>query len=299
MAITTAHLNIRCAVYLPLFAPFGHPRIIADLARDAEQAGWDGLFVWDDVAGWDKDMADPWIALSAAAMVTKRVRLGALITPLPRRRPWKFARETASLDQLSDGRLVVGVGVGAGQEQFGDLGDEPDQRTRGEMLDEALEVVTGLWQGETFEHAGRYYRLKPTTFRPRPIQQPRIPIWVAGRWPHKRPIQRMVHWDGMFPLFAGIDDPAEQPALLRQMVDDVQSQRATLLGEDVQRPFDVIVSGETPADQPDQAEEVIAGNAAAGATWWLESLDPERSSGAVWSYEQLRERVLAGPLGKN
>ena len=287
------------AVYLPLFAPFGHPRIIADLARDAERAGWDGVFVWDDVAGWDKDMADPWIALSAAAMITERVRLGALVTPLPRRRPWKFARETASLDQLSNGRLVVGVGVGGGQEQFGDLGDEPDQRKRAEMLDEALEVVTGLWRGEPFDYTGQHYRLKPTTFRPRPIQQPRIPIWVAGRWPHKRPMRRMAHWDGMFPLFGEIDDPADQQARLRQMVMDVQSQRAALLGKDFQRPFDVIVSGETPANQPDRAEEIIAGNAAAGATWWLESLDPTRSGGAVWPFEQLRERVLAGPLGRN
>ena len=246
MAINTAHLNIRCAVYLPLFTPFGHPRIIVDLARDAEQAGWDGVFVWDDIAGWDKDMADPWIALSAAAMTTKRVKLGALITPLARRRPWKFACETASLDQLSSGRTVVGVGVGGGQEQFGDLGDEPDQRTRGAMLDEALEVVTGLWRGERFEYAGHYYQLKPTTFRPRPIQQPCIPIWVAGTWPHKRPLRRMARWDGMFPLFWGVDDPAEQQVLLRQMVMDVQSRRVDYLGKDVQRPFDIIATGETP-----------------------------------------------------
>jgi alkanesulfonate monooxygenase SsuD/methylene tetrahydromethanopterin reductase-like flavin-dependent oxidoreductase (luciferase family) len=122
---------------------------VADLAREAEQAGWDGVFVWDDVAGTEKSLVDPWIALAAAAMVTKRVRLGALITPLARRRPWKFARETASMDHLSEGRLVVGVGAGGGQEQFGDLGDEPDQRVRGEMLDEGLEVVTRLWTGES------------------------------------------------------------------------------------------------------------------------------------------------------
>jgi alkanesulfonate monooxygenase SsuD/methylene tetrahydromethanopterin reductase-like flavin-dependent oxidoreductase (luciferase family) len=101
-------MAIRYAIYLPLFAPFGHPRIIAALARDAEQTGWDGVVVWDDVAGWDRDMADPWISLAAAATATQRVRLGALITPLARCRPWKFARETASLDQLSNGRLVVG-----------------------------------------------------------------------------------------------------------------------------------------------------------------------------------------------
>ncbi len=244
-------------------------------------------------------MADPWIALSAAAMMTERVCLGALITPLPRRRPWKFARETASLDQLSSGRLVVGVGVGGGQEQFGDLGDEPDQRTRGEMLDEGLDVVTGLWSGEPFAYSGRHYRLKPAVFRPRPVQQPRILIWVAGTWPHKRPLRRMARWDGMFPLFWGIGDPLEQQALLRQVVAEVQGLRAANFGQDAQRPFDVIATGETPASQPDRAAEHVAGYAAAGATWWLESLNPERSSGAVWSLAQLRERVLAGPLGRN
>jgi alkanesulfonate monooxygenase SsuD/methylene tetrahydromethanopterin reductase-like flavin-dependent oxidoreductase (luciferase family) len=287
------------AIYLPLFAPFGHPRIIADLAHDAEQAGWYGVFVWDDIAGWERDMADPWIALAAAAMVTQRVRLGALITPLARRRPWKFARETASLDQLSHGRLVVGVGVGGGQEQFGDLGDEPDQRTRGQMLDEGLEVVTGLWSGESFEYNGHYYHLKPTVFRPRPVQQPRIPVWIAGTWPHRRPLARMARWDGMFPLVWGIDNAAEQQTYLRQMVTAVQSLREASRDKDLEYPLDVIMTGETSADQPTQVEEHIAGYVAAGATWWLESLNPERSDGATWSFEQLRNRVLAGPLGRN
>jgi alkanesulfonate monooxygenase SsuD/methylene tetrahydromethanopterin reductase-like flavin-dependent oxidoreductase (luciferase family) len=286
---------MRYAIYLPLFAPFGHPRVIAGLARDAEVAGWDGIFVWDDIAGWDKDMADPWIALAAAAAATQRVRLGALITPLARRRPWKFARETASLDQLSDGRLVVGVGVGGGQEQFGDLGDEPDQRTRGEMLDEGLQVVTGLWHGEPFEFAGRFYHLKPTVFRPTPVQRPRIPIWVAGTWPHKRPLARMARWDGMFPLFWGVNDPAEQQAHLRSMVEKVIGLRAVAAPDAVGQPFDVVVSGESPGDEPSTAQGLVAAYAAAGATWWLESLNPERSSGDVWSFEQLRARVLAGP----
>jgi len=143
----------------------------------------------------------------AAAMVTQRVRLGALITPLARRRPWKFARETASLDQLSNGRLILGVGVGGGQEQFGDLGDEPNQRMRGEMLDEGLAVVTGLWGGETFAFEGRHYHLKPAVFRPKPVQHPHIPIWVAGTWPHKRPLARMARWDSTSP-------PMLLPALL-------------------------------------------------------------------------------------
>lgn len=296
---------MKYAIYLPTFDPFGSARVIADLARDAEQAGWDGVFVWDDVAGTEKDLADPWIALSAAAVVTQRVRLGALITPLARRRPWKYARETATLDHLSGGRLVVGVGAGGGQEQFGSLGDEPDQRVRGDMLDEGLAVVTGLWSGEPFQYDGKYYHLKPAVFRPTPFQQPRIPIWVAGVWPRKRPIApprpmaRMARWDGMFPLFWGIDDPAEQQAHLREMVAQVQELRQQQLPDTAQRSFDVVVVGETSHGQPAQTETHIAGFAAAGATWWLESLAPERGGGPAWSLSRLRERVLAGPLGDN
>ena len=286
------------AIYLPTFDPFGSARIIADLARDAEIAGWDGVFIWDDVSGWDKDLADPWISLAAAAVVTQRVRLGALITPLARRRPWKFARETASLDHLSGGRLVVGVGAGGGQEQFGDLGEEPDQRVRGEMLDEGLEIVTGLWSGESFQFEGKYYHLKPASFRPKPLQQPRIPIWAAGVWPHRPPLARMARWDGMFPLFSENDDPAEQQAHLREMVAKVLAMRQAILPAAAQRPFDVVMVGKTPPDRPEQSEEHIAGFGAAGATWWLEALAPDRGGGPAWSFSQLRDRVLAGPLGK-
>jgi alkanesulfonate monooxygenase SsuD/methylene tetrahydromethanopterin reductase-like flavin-dependent oxidoreductase (luciferase family) len=289
-------MTMKHAIYLPTYTPFGHARVIADLARDAEQAGWDGVFLWDDVAGTEQDLADPWVALSAAAVATQRVRLGLLITPLARRRPWKFARETASLDHLSGGRLVVGVGAGGGQEQFGDLGDEPDQRVRGAMLDEGLAVVTGLWSGESFQFQGKYYHLKPTTFRPRPLQQPRIPVWAGGVWPHKRPLARMARWDGMFPLFWGVDDPAEQQAHLRQMVATVLALRRAILPESAQRPFDVVTVGRTPPDLPAQTAEHIAGFAAAGATWWLESLEPARG-GAAWPLDRLRERVLAGPVG--
>lgn len=289
---------MKYAIYLPTFTPFGSPQIIASLARDAEQAGWDGMFVWDDVAGTQKDLADPWISLSAAAAITQRLRLGALITPLARRRPWKFARETASLDQLSAGRLVVGVGVGSGQEQFGDFGDEPNQHVRGEMLDEALQVITGLWSGESFGFEGKYYHLKPATFRPKPVQQPRIPIWVAGVWPNKKPLERMARWDGMFPLFLSITDPAEQQARLSETVKIVRAKRLELMPDAEAQPFDVLSVGQTPAGNPAMAEEHIAGYARAGATWWLESLEPnERGGEQEWPFSRLRERVLAGPLG--
>lgn len=288
---------MKYAVYLPTFDPFGSPRVIADLARDAEQAGWDGFFIWDDAAGTEKDMADPWISLAAAAAATQRLRLGVLVTPLARRRPWKFARETASLDLLSGGRLVVGVGAGGGQEQFGDLGEEPDQRVRAAMLDEGLEVVTGLWSGERFSYEGRYYHLKPTVFRPRPMQQPRIPIWVAGVWPNRRPLARMARWDGMFPLFWQVNDPEQQLAYLRQTVGKVLALRREIYADAGELPFDVVMVGDTPSNQPEQTQAHIAAFGAAGATWWLESLEPGRGGGPPWSFQQLRERVLAGPLG--
>ncbi len=175
---------------------------------------------------------------------------------------------------------MVGVGVGGGQEQFGDLGDEPDQRVRGEMLDEGLEVVTGLWSGEPFQFDGKYYHLKPAIFRPRPVQQPRIPIWAAGVWPHKRPLARMARWDGMFPLFWGIDDPAEQQATCVRWSRPCWRCASKNLPDAAQRPFDVVVTGETPPDRPAQTEAYIAGFAAAGATWWLEGA----GAGARWRY---------------
>jgi hypothetical protein len=165
------------------------------------------------------------------------------------------------------------------------------------MLDEGLAVVSGLWSGESFQYDGIYYHLKPTIFRPKPLQQPRIPIWVAGVWPHKRPLRRMACWDGMFPLFWGIDDPAEQQAHLREMVAEVLAIRQEMPTVSSQLPFDIVTVGETPPDQPAQTEELIAGFGAGGATWWLESLAPERGGGLPWSFSQLRERVLAGPLG--
>jgi alkanesulfonate monooxygenase SsuD/methylene tetrahydromethanopterin reductase-like flavin-dependent oxidoreductase (luciferase family) len=292
--------KMKYAIYLPTFTPFGDPRIIASLAHDAEQAGWDGIFLWDDVAGTEKDLADPWISLAAAASVTQKVRLGALITPLARRRPWKFARETASLDVLSGGRLVVGVGAGGGQEQFADLGDVSDQRVRGEMLDESLQVVTGLWSGEPFAFDGRYYHLKQAVFRPRPVQIPRIPVWVAGVWPNKKPLERMARWDGMFPLFWGIEQEAEQLLHLRETLAQVQVKRHAIFPDADAKVFDVIVVGLTDPELSDETQERSANFAAAGATWWLESLEPgERGGERNWPFSRLRERVMAGPLGRN
>jgi hypothetical protein len=165
----------------------GDPRTGAQLAAEAEAAGWDGVFTWDGIAIGDADTYDPWVMMAAMAVRTERVRLGAIITPPARRRPWKLARETMTLDRLSKGRLVFPVGLGALDDgAFGNVGEPTDIRTRAELLDESLDIIEGLWTGEPFGYEGRHYRFGPMTFRPTPVQRPRIPIWVVGAWPHER-----------------------------------------------------------------------------------------------------------------
>ena len=166
-------------IHLPIFGPYGDALRLADLAAEAEEAGWDGFFLWDAVAN-ALPLVDPWVALTAIALNTKRIRLGPLVTPLSRRRPWKVARETVSLDHLSHGRLILGAGSGGDPEEFDDLGEARDPKIRAAMLEEGLEVLINLWSGKTFTFEGSYYHIQTAQFLPRPLQSPRIPIWVGG-----------------------------------------------------------------------------------------------------------------------
>ena len=248
--------------------------------------------MWDDIAGFNVEMVDPWVALAAAAMTTTRIRLGALITPLARRRPWKFVRETVTIDHLSGGRLVVGIGSGGGDEEWTHYGEENNVKVRGEMLDEALQVITGLWSGQPFSHAGKHYRVKGAHFLPAALQQPRIPIWVGGIWPNKPPLRRMAQWDGMFPLFFSAQSAEEAFNQFGEAVKLVRAMRKT------DAPFDVIALGATPLAQPEESASIVRAHAAAGATWWFELIGPQRMGGPgdpLWSIEQLRARVLEGP----
>jgi hypothetical protein len=266
----------------------GDPRTAADLAAEAEQAGWDGVFYYDAIAIGDAPMYDPWVVMAAMAMRTERVRLGAIVTPPSRRRPWKLAREAMTLDRLSNGRLVLPVGLGALDDAgFGNVGEPTDARTRAELLDEALAILDGLWTGEPFGFEGRHFRFGPMTFRPTPVQRPRIPIWVIGAWPHERSMRRAVRWDG---IIVQAQDAAGRPATGPEPLHDVlayvrRERPAALAG----RPFDVIVDGTTPASDPASAAAIAAAHAAAGATWWIES------DWANASAEAMRIRIAAGP----
>ncbi len=283
---------MRYAIYTPNFGPYASPADLAAMAREAEAAGWDGFFLWDHVAGWPQPTFDPWITLTAIALATKRLRIGTTVTPLPRRRPWQLARETASLDRLSGGRLTLSVGVGLGDAEWGDLGEQADIKKRGAMLDEGLDVLTGLWSGEPFSYTGEHYQLINAHFLPTPLQRPRPPVWVGGFWPNKAPFRRMARWNGMFPLFEEWE-PEKVLPLLREAIAFVQAQRS-----DPTAPFDLAVTGVTPGDAPAAAAEIVAAYADAGATWWLEGIAPYRLGldfDADWPLEAFYERIRQGP----
>ncbi|HWH01504.1 MAG TPA: LLM class flavin-dependent oxidoreductase, partial [Pilimelia sp.] len=176
--------------------PRGDARTAAHLAAAAERAGWDAFFVWEPVWG-----VDAWVALTAAAMTTERIRLGTMLTPLPRRRPWDLAGQVAALDNLSDGRVILSVGLGAVHDGWLAFEPDPGRRVRAELLDEGLAVLTGLWAGQPFSFTGRHHRVRPTDFMPPPppVQRPRVPIWVVGGWPAPRSMRRAARWDGWLP----------------------------------------------------------------------------------------------------
>ena len=278
---------------VPPFGPFADPARLADLAARAESAGWDGFLVWDHVI-YDPSfhpIGDVWVGLAAVAMRTRRLTIGTMVTPLARRRPWKVARETVSLDRLSGGRFVLGVGLGDPvQWEYGYFGEETDPRVRAARLDEALAVVAGLWTGEPFRFDGRHFTVAEVTFKPTPVQRPRIPVWVGGWWPHKPPLRRAARWDGMAPIkWGGELDPDE----LAQAVAYVDRHRPG------GTPFDVVVSGRTGPGPEDAGR--IAAYAAAGATWWLEDISPWRFGAdpeAQWTdrdTEAMERRVADGP----
>ena len=276
---------MRYAIGVPNIGRFADPGALVALAGDAEAAGWDGFFVWDHMTHrrpW-QSIVDPWIVLGAVATTTQRLRIGAMVTPLPRRRPWKVARETATLDVLSGGRLVVGVGLGAPSEEFRAFGEDDDARVRGEKLDESLEIITGLWNGQPFTFHGRHYSITDVQFTPVPIQRPRVPIWVAGRWPNRRPFRRAARWDGVFPTLAGAPPRATMPP--EQLAEVIAYARRHRAGDD---PIDAAIEGESPPGRA--GANVVEPYGEVGLTWWIEAL-----SRVQGSLQDVRARVRDGP----
>lgn len=248
------------AMFLPPFGELSEPERLVEVAVAAETSGWDGLFLWDHVTYREPatHLADPWVVLAAVAQATETIRLGTMITPLPRRRPQVLARQTTTLDRLSRGRLVLGIGIGGdGYGEFSDFGDEPDARVRGAMLDEEVELLRALWSGETVTHHGPYHTVDGQRFLPTPVQPGGPPMWAAARLGNRRPLERAAGLGGVFPI--GLEAPDD----LREVVDELAD-----LGAPVGDGFDVCVNLLAGTD-PDAW-------AAAGATWCVTHVGPFR-----------------------
>lgn len=263
--------------------PSGDARDVAELARRAEAAGWDGIFVAETVWG-----VDAWVSLAAAAMVTERIRLGTLLSPVSRMRPWKLASETATLDRLSNGRVTLSVGLGALDTGFAEFGEVTDRKTRAELLDEGLDILTGLWQGQPFRYDGKHYHLEPSSFfpPPPPVQQPRIPIWVSAAWPKPKSLQRALRYDGLLPVVMDAD------GVHKPTIDEIRVIRAYADAHRTREsPFDIIAEGETPGDDPAAASAIVSAWEDAGATWWIEALwsaafNDEKTNDVITRVEQ-------------
>ena len=257
-----------------------------ELARTAEAAGWDGVFTWDGIHVGDQvEVHDPWVLMGAFAMATERVRIGAIIQPLSRRRPWKVARESVTLDHVSNGRFVLCVGLGAVDDSgWGKVGEETDRRIRAERLDETLQILVGLWTGEPFGFSGQHYRFRPMAFKPTPIQQPRIPIWVVGAWPRPKSMKRAAKWDGVIPSISADPFRSVTPDEVREIREWLVTHRTDPgIGE-------IVIEGVSPGDDPAWVDSELRPLAEAGATWWIESRWE-----APNDIETLRRRIRQGP----
>lgn len=265
--------------------PYNEALDMASLAQMTEAAGWDGLFVGDAI--WT---VDPLIQLAAAATATQRIRLGTMVLAMPLRRPWHLAGESLALDLLSNGRLTLGLGMGATWMGWQGFPDEvTNTKARAEMLDEAIDILTGLYQRKPFDFDGKHYHLHLTQldeqhYPPRPVQQPRIPIWIPAAYPRKKSLQRLLKCDGVF--LQKMDAQGQfgevTPADARAVVDYVRANRP------LSTPFDVVQEGQTGGLSQTELQDRLLPWAEAGLTWWVEGL---------WgsTAEQVRERIRQGP----
>jgi alkanesulfonate monooxygenase SsuD/methylene tetrahydromethanopterin reductase-like flavin-dependent oxidoreductase (luciferase family) len=268
-------MTVRYALWLPIFDQLADPVAVAKIAAEAEEAGWDGVFVWDHIR-WRapvEAVADAWIMLAAIAAATERIRFGPMVTPLARRRPTKVARETATLDRLGNGRLTLGVGIGSDRfgAEFSATGESVEDKVRAAQLDESLAILTQAWSGETVDHHGEHYLVDGMRFLPRPVQEPGVPIWVAGFPGKPKPMRRAAKYDGFFPV------NLEHPDQLAEVV-------ATLaeLRQGATTPYDIVFAPE-PGEDP-------AAYVRAGATWILTAHDPSSVS-----LDEIRGVLRDGP----
>ncbi len=269
---------MKMGMYLPNFGCCGDVATLAELARESENAGWDGIFLWDHLQVVEPTV-DPWIALTAMAIATSNIRLGTLVTPVPRRHVAKLAREVSTLDRLSGGRVIFGAGAGyAALPDYAAYGDTGTAAERAAKLDEALPVLDQLWSGNPVDHHGDHLQVQTDGFAPT-VQRPRVPIWTAATKSATKPLARAARWDGM--ICADQYGLEVAPDDLRAMIDKVTALR------EAESPLEVIRFGHT--EGPGDAA-VVRECQQAGATWWMEYTFPH-----IVDIEATRHRIRQGP----
>ena len=265
---------------------------MSELAHIAEESGWDGVFLEDYIV-WqshpDVPTYDPWIALAAMAMRTQQVRLGTMVTPIVRRRPWKLAQELVTLDHLSNGRMILGVGLGDTGESveadssFTHFNEMPDPRQRARMLDEGLTVIASIWRGEPFSFEGEFYKIRDVQMLPKPVQQPRIPVWVGGGYPNRGPVNRALRWDGS--CLYKQQGHWMQPEDVRVLRELVIAQRGSADG------YDISAGGAPRWEDENKQRSYMESVAEEGVTWWHEYVPPDAGD-----FKLLRRLIERGPL---
>jgi alkanesulfonate monooxygenase SsuD/methylene tetrahydromethanopterin reductase-like flavin-dependent oxidoreductase (luciferase family) len=287
---------LRYSINIPNFGDFADPKVVGEAARLAEEAGWDGLFIWDPLIGynqqwgWVSQMAATNILLTAASLATKRIRLGTQVTPVPRRRPRQLAREIATLDRLSGGRMVLGVGLGDPvEEEYGRFGEPTDRKILAGLLDEGLQVITLLWSGEPVSFHGRYVTVDDVAMQPTPVQRPRVPIWVGGGWPNKGPARRAARWDGSVINAGNAWEQLPDAGVIAEMHAFFHGCRAESGLQDA--PFDLVVGGSTQGISAGKIRDILGPLADAGATWWDEHFPFKQLD----KFEAVRARIEQGP----
>lgn len=268
---------MRHALYLPPFGELAEPAVMVDIAVAAEEAGWDGLFLWDHVLrppNEPAEIADVWVMLAAVAAAASSLRIGPMVTPIVRRRPQKLAREAVTLDHLSTGRLTLGLGLGVDTAgEFSRFGELADPKQRGDALDEGAALLIELWSGEEVRHVGPHFTADGVRFLPRPVQQPRIPLWFGAEPGGRRPVRRAARYDGLFPVGVELEE-------LGRMIDLVIAERGSLDG------FDIAMLAFRGVD--------IDAHAKRGATWAMWTFLPGEPAAEVLAAAAAGPSALAG-----
>ncbi|MHA2032522.1 MAG: LLM class flavin-dependent oxidoreductase [Candidatus Kariarchaeaceae archaeon] len=281
---------MKFGLYFPNFGNFfGFAENYTMLAELAEESGWDGLFIWDHILGSGRKSpptVDPWVALTVMASNSTKIKVGTTVTPLPRRRPWKLARETVSIDHLSKGRLILSVGLGEPLAiEYGAFGEEKNPRILGEKLDESLDILQGLWSGEEFSYSGKHYQINNVQFLPESYQQPRIKIWVGGQWNYKKPFIRGAKYDGMFPLKKGFRGKFSDKEI-SDLYKFLESRRQTMEN------YDLVTLAGTSGNNTKEDYEKISYLSEKGFTWALEYL------GGSFTSKKVMDKIKTGPPRK-